>query len=146
MSHEGIRIINEAEARRDAQAETRLSAEAVTPSKVRVKKTEGTGMEIDWRDGHTSSWTFRWLRDACPCATCHEEREQNGRAPGVPKPKPQRLLQMYEAPPRPAEVSPVGKYALKFKWNDGHEAGIYSWDYLRRVCDCESCRSARATR
>jgi DUF971 family protein len=53
---------------------------------------------------------------------------------------------MYQEPPRPAEVSQVGNYALRFKWNDGHEAGIYSWDYLRRVCDCESCRKSRANR
>lgn len=144
MSHEGIRIVSESEARRDAQAEHKLSPEAVTPAKVKVKKTEGTGVEVEWRDGHTSSWSFRWLRDACPCATCHEEREKAGRAPGIAKPRPQSLLQMYEEPPRPLEVSPVGKYALKFKWNDGHEAGIYSWEYLRRVCDCEQCRNARA--
>lgn len=144
MSHEGIRIVSEPDARREAQAEQKLPVEAVSPAKVKVKKTEGTGVEIDWRDGHISSWSFRWLRDACPCATCHEEREKSGRAPGTPKPRAQSLLQMYEEPPRPLEVSPVGKYALKFKWNDGHEAGIYSWDYLRRVCDCDQCRSARA--
>jgi DUF971 family protein len=46
---------------------------------------------------------------------------------------------MYQEPPRPVEVTPIGKYALGFKWNDGHEAGIYSWDYLRRVCQCEVC-------
>ena len=39
---------------------------------------------------------------------------------------------------RPVDVTPVGKYALRFKWNDGHEAGLYSWDYLRNVCDVES--------
>ena len=146
MSHEGIRFVSAEEAQRGAEEGKKLSADAVTPAKVRVKKSEGTGIEIEWRDGHASSWSFRWLRDACPCATCHEEREQVGRAPGVAKPKPQGLLQMYQEPPRPLEVSQVGKYALRFKWNDGHEAGIYSWDYLRRVCDCESCRSARTSR
>ncbi len=140
MSHEGIRIVSAEEARRDALHENdRLPPDAVTPQKVRVKKSEGTGVEIDWRDGHQSSWNFRWLRDACPCATCHEERDKSGRAPGEAKPKAQTLLAMYEAPPRPVEVSPVGKYALKFKWNDGHEAGIYSWEYLRRVCQCPMC-------
>jgi DUF971 family protein len=139
MSHEGIRIVSGEEARRDEAHENRLPPDAVTPLKVRVKKTEGTGVEINWRDGHKSSWNFRWLRDACPCATCHEEREKTGREPGVPKPKAQTLLMMYEAPARPIEVEPVGRYALKFKWNDGHEAGIYSWDYLRRVCQCGEC-------
>ncbi len=141
MSHEGIRIMSASEAEREAKAEVQLPPDAVTPLKVRVHKTEGTGVEIDWRDGHKSSWSFTWLRDACPCATCIEERQHSGRAPGVPKAQPQTLLPMYKAAPRPVEVTPVGKYALRFKWNDGHEAGIYSWDYLRRVCQCEECRA-----
>jgi DUF971 family protein len=139
MSHEGIRIVSAEEARQDAGKDKKLPAEAVTPAKVLVHKTEGTGMEIEWKDGHRSSWNFAWLRNACPCATCHEERENNGRKPGEPKPKSQTLLPMYEAPVRPVEVTPAGKYALKFKWTDGHEAGIYSWEYLRRVCKCEAC-------
>jgi len=142
MSHEGIRIVSAARAARESEfIEEKLSTEAITPLKVRVKKTEGSGVEIDWRDGHKSTWNFLWLRHACPCATCHEEREKSGRLPGVPKPKPQTLLVMYEPPVRPLEVLPVGKYAIKFKWNDGHESGIYSWDYLRRVCRCDACMS-----
>ena len=152
MSHEGIRIVSAEQAAQEAARDAnrgyggdqpRLSIAAVTPLKVRVKKTEGTGVEIDWSDGHSSSWDFPWLRNACPCATCHEEREQSGRLPGEPKPKPQTLLPMYEPPVRPLEVLPVGKYALKFKWSDGHETGIYSWDYLRRVCRCDTCTSQR---
>lgn len=139
MSHEGIRFVNAEQAEREAALEQKLPAEAVTPAKVRIHKTEGTGVEIDWKDGHKSQWGFAWLRNACPCATCNEEREQSGRRPGEPKPKPTTLLPMYEAPARPVEVTPVGKYAVKFKWNDGHESGIYSWEYLRRVCQCEIC-------
>ncbi|HZY63480.1 MAG TPA: DUF971 domain-containing protein [Edaphobacter sp.] len=143
MSHEGIRIVNAEDAQREANEERHLPTDAVTPRKVRVMKTEGTGVEIDWKDGHRSAWDFVWLRNACPCATCHEEREKTGRKPGEPKPKPQALLQMYEAPARPVDVTPVGRYALKFKWNDGHEAGIYSWEYLRRVCQCAECAEKR---
>jgi len=139
MSHEGIRIVRSDQPQPE---ELPLPIEARTPAKVRVKKTEGTGVEIDWKDGHHSQWNFAWLRNACPCATCNDEREKSGRAPGEPKPKPQTLLMMYEAPPRPVEVTPVGNYALRFKWNDGHEAGIYSWEYLRRVCRCEACLAA----
>jgi DUF971 family protein len=141
MSHEGIRIVSAEQAAREAAVEQKLPADAVTPAKVRVHKSEGTGVEIEWKDGHRSEWSFVWLRNACPCATCHEEREQSGRKPGEAKPKPQTLLPMYEAPARPVEVTPVGKYALKFKWNDGHESGIYSWEYLRRVCQCEACKA-----
>jgi DUF971 family protein len=133
MSHEGIKLVSAEEAAKgEAQ---KLSGDAIRPAKVRVDQTGGTGMRIEWRDGHVSEWTFAWLRAACPCATCHEERDADGRAPGVAKAKAASLLPMYEAPPRPVEVTPVGKYALRFKWNDGHEAGLYSWDYLRNVCD-----------
>lgn len=139
MSHEGIRVVSAEDARREAEEERRLPEDAVTPKKVQVRKTEGTGVEIEWKDGHRSEWSFAWLRNACPCATCHEEREKTGRRPGEPKPEPQALLKMYQAPARPVDVTPVGRYALKFKWNDGHEAGIYSWEYLRRVCQCAAC-------
>ena len=142
MSHEGIRIVR---GERPLTEEARLPLDARTPLKIRVKKTEGTGVEVDWKDGHRSRWSFAWLRNACPCATCHEEREKDGRAPGVAKPKPQALLAMYEAPPRPLEATPVGNYALRFKWNDGHQSGIYSWEYLRRVCTCDLCLAARDT-
>jgi Gamma-butyrobetaine hydroxylase-like, N-terminal len=117
MSHEGIRFISEEEAARLAQETSHrdLSREATEPARVRVQKTTGTGMEIDWKDGHQSRWNFTWLRDACPCATCHEERGATGRKPGEPKPKPPTLLQMYKAPAR---------------------------DYLRRHCVCDVCRAA----
>ena len=141
MSHEGIRIERQDPAR---GAETpKLTGDAIRPAKVKVDKSGGTGVVIEWKDGHKSSWNFAWLRAACPCATCHEERGKSGRQPGVPKPKAQTLLMMYEAPARPVEVTPVGKYALKFKWSDGHEAGIYSWEYLRRVCRCDECVAGR---
>ena len=141
MSHEGIRIVSEEQARHESAGETKLLAAAITPAKVRVMKSEGTGVVIDWKDGHRSEWTFPWLRNACPCATCNEEREKTGRALGSPKPKAGGPLALYEPPPRPLEVTPVGKYALRFKWNDRHESGIYSWEYLRRVCRCDQCLS-----
>jgi DUF971 family protein len=33
----------------------------------------------------------------------------------------------------------VGNYAIRFHWQDGHSGGIYSWDYLRRHCQCKEC-------
>ncbi len=140
MSHEGIRFVNEAEARRARHSEEVLPREATEPARVQVHKTDGTGMEITWRDEHRSAWSFPWLRDACPCATCNEEREREHRAAGIPKPQPANLLPMYKAPARPDTVTPVGRYAISFHWNDGHSSGIYSWDYLRRHCQCDQCR------
>jgi DUF971 family protein len=144
MSHEGFRLVSEEQARRDEAAHAPLPREATEPIKVRVKKTEGTGMEIDWKDGHHSQWPFAWLRDACPCATCHDEREQEHRPVGVPRPQPAALLPMYKAPVRPDSAQQVGNYAVSFNWNDGHTSGIYSWDYLRRNCQCAACRADSA--
>lgn len=139
MSHEGIRLMSPEEQAREAEENRPLSRAAITPAKVRVLLTEGKGLEIDWQDGHKSAWSFAWLRDACPCATCVEERQQQGRKPGEPKPKAAELLPMYKPPAKPASVHPVGRYALQFNWLDGHSSGIYSWEYLRRNCSCAEC-------
>lgn len=142
MSHEGIRISSEEELARQAVEEHSLNREAITPKKVRVLITDGKGLEIDWADGHHSAWSFAWLRHACPCATCVDERTQQGRKPGQPKAKPQDLLPMYAPPAKPASAHAVGRYAIQFNWLDGHSAGIYSFDYLRRHCCCAQCRFA----
>ena len=133
MSHEGIRLVSREESERAARAERALPPDATTPAKVRIGLSDGTGVDIAWKDGHTSTWTFPYLRDACPCATCHEEREHSGRAPGEPKPTPLQMFPMYTPPARPLSAEPIGRYAVKFKWADGHESGIYSWEFLRRL-------------
>jgi DUF971 family protein len=141
MSHEGIRIIPEDVARKAAGQEKEFSRDAIDPQHVRVNQTEGTGVEIAWKDGHNSHWTFAWLRAACPCATCVEEREAEGRAPGELKPEAKTALPIFKPAARPNKVNAVGRYAISFDWNDGHTSGIYSWHYLRSVCNCEACRA-----
>ena len=142
MSHEGIRIVPEDVARKAAGPLQEFQRDAIDPRHVRVNRTEGTGVEIAWKDGHISQWTFPWLRAACPCATCVEEREAAGREPGQPKPEPKTALPMFKPAVRPNNVHAVGRYAISFDWNDGHTSGIYSWHYLRSVCNCEACRAS----
>ena len=140
MSHEGIRFVSrdqETQANRENRALPRIS---ITPEKVRVLLTEGKGLEIDWQDGHRSAWSFAWLREACPCATCVEQRSMEGRKPGQAKARSAELLPMYTPPPKPASAHAVGRYAIQFNWMDGHSGGIYSWEYLRRMCQCQECR------
>ncbi|HLJ87956.1 MAG TPA: DUF971 domain-containing protein [Candidatus Angelobacter sp.] len=110
------------------------------PKSIQVHLTTGKGVDIEWKDGHRTHYAFQWLRDACPCATCDDERKQSDRKPGEPVPQPASLLPLYKEPPRPNEVQSVGKYAICFQWNDGHGSGIYSWDYLREQCQCGECR------
>ena len=57
-----------------------------------------------------------------------------------PRNKPGELP-MYHAPARPVKAEAVGKYAIRFTWSDGHEHGIYSWDFLRDICPCAECRA-----
>ena len=140
MSHEGIRFVPQDQSAKESEARRPLARIAVTPLKVRVLLSEGKGLEIDWADDHKSAWSFAWLREACPCAICNDERIKDGRKPGQAKPKP--LLPMLAPPPRPTSAQAVGRYALQFNWLDGHTGGIYSWDYLRRVCQCTECRFA----
>lgn len=113
------------------------------PKSVKVNLTSGTGVDIEWRDGHISHYTFVYLRDACPCAMCAEEREKSGRKPGEPAKLAPGALPMFKPAAKPESAEGVGKYAIKFTWNDNHDLGLYSWKYLREVCPCVECKSAR---
>jgi len=35
-----------------------------------------------------------------------------------------------------------GRYAIRIDWNDGHNAGIYSYEHFRRICPCQECQGA----
>ena len=39
-------------------------------------------------------------------------------------------------------VEPVGNYAIRINWSDGHNSGIYSYEHFRRICQCAECKSA----
>jgi DUF971 family protein len=114
---------------------------AADPRSVKVHLSSGEGVNIEWKDGHLSHYAFPFLRDACPCALCDEERTESGREPGQPISAKPGELPMFKAAARALSAEGVGKYAIKFKWNDGHELGIYSWQWLRQICPCEECRT-----
>jgi DUF971 family protein len=126
--------------------DTGFMAAVADPKSVKVNLTTGTGVDIEWKDGHQSHYSFPFLRDACPCALCDEERSKSGRQPGeTSKPAP-GALPMFKPAAKADSADAVGKYAIKFHFNDGHELGIYSWQFLRDVCPCEECKAVRATR
>jgi DUF971 family protein len=114
---------------------------ATDPKSVKVNLTTGTGVDIEWSDGHASHYSFIYLRDACPCAMCDDAREKAGLRRGEAAKPPPEALPMFKAAAKPLSAEGVGKYAIKFSWNDGHDLGIYSWKLLRELCPCESCRA-----
>ncbi len=122
-------------------------AQATEPKSVQINLTAGTGVDIIWKDGHLSSYSFTYLRDACPCALCDEQRSKEGRQPGEPAKTHSQpgALPMFKPAVKPLQAEGVGKYAIRFTWNDGHQHGIYSWDFLREICPCPECRTRRAS-
>ena len=89
----------------------------------------GAEVAIKWADGSESFVTLETLRRACPCAGCKGEMDVMG-----------NLYKGPEIPLRPEsfilrQLVPVGTYAVQPTWGDGHNSGIYSFDYLKRVAE-----------
>ena len=117
------------------------------PAEVLVHVSSGAGVDIKWTDGHSSHYAFDYLRDACPCASCNDERrkreemaERISGSSGGPAP----VLPIFKPKPRARAAKAVGHYALQIDFTDGHSTGIYSFDYLRELCPCDVCRAERA--
>ena len=90
-----------------------------------------TELGIQWSDGHRSRYAVRNIRLNCHCANCVDEwtREKRIDEASIP------------ADIKPKKISSVGRYALNFVWSDGHDTGIYTFDQLRALCECDSCKS-----
>lgn len=108
------------------------------PEHIAVSKS--TGVKIDWKDGHHSDYPLEYLRDECPCAQC---TGAHGTPSRVEQKKQASPFQMFKPALRIADVETVGAYALRIRWNDGHNTGIYSFEHFRRICPCPECRAAR---
>lgn len=84
--------------------------------------------EIDWGDGHKAVYPHDILRGYCPCAGCQ------GHSGTITFQYPtESQLEL-------SEIEPVGNYALRLEWFDGHGTGLYTYPYLRALCHCEECR------
>lgn len=84
-------------------------------------------LTIHWADGSTSSYSIAYLRRMSPSADMRQLREEMERNP---------LAVLPGAPSGPLvalDAELVGNYALRIRFSDGHETGIYSWDYLRQI-------------
>lgn len=94
-------------------------------------------MTIHWDDEHVSVYTFSNLRAGCPCAECRGGHENMS---AIPDPYA-FIADLPDSPAtRLANLVPVGSYAVSPVWEDGHDAGIFGWEYLRALCPCPQCR------
>jgi len=105
---------------------------SVYPTKL-AKRGDGR-LLIEWSDGEQRSYSFSELRDNCPCASCREKRSQPPAATTL-------LPVLSAAEARPLEVQgmkPVGNYAYSIEFSDGHDTGIYTFEFLRELGRVES--------
>jgi DUF971 family protein len=75
-------------------------------------------LDIAFDDGRSFTMPVEYLRVFSPSA------EVRGHGPG------QEVLQVGKREVNVSAIEPVGVYAVKFVFSDGHDTGIYSWDYL----------------
>jgi DUF971 family protein len=97
--------------------------------------TKSRQLQLEWSDGHRSTYDWEKLRWACPCAVCSGEWGQPGALSFVKRLTPDQSAL--------TDLREVGNYALQPVWQDGHDTGIFAFDYLRKVCPCDDCRASR---
>jgi len=87
----------------------------------------GSELAIKWHDGAESFIALETLRRACPCAGCQGETDIMGNLYKNPEQK------LTAAAFQLVRLIRVGGYAIQPVWADGHNTGIYSFEYLYRV-------------
>jgi len=91
-----------------------------TPTEIILHQQSGA-LEIAFDDGTRYTLPFEFLRVFSPSA------EVRGHGPG------EEVLQVGKKNVKLENVEPVGSYALKLAFDDGHDSGLYSWEYLHEL-------------
>ncbi|MHC5005640.1 MAG: gamma-butyrobetaine hydroxylase-like domain-containing protein [Planctomycetota bacterium] len=86
------------------------------------------GLTVEWADGSRRFYSVAHLRRLSPSAEARSLREEMSRNPLAVLP-----ASADTGPLTIDDVELVGNYALRIKFSDGHQTGIYSWPYLRQI-------------
>ncbi len=86
-------------------------------------------LTIHWSDGRVSIYPIAYLRKLSPSAEAKELRKEMARNP------------LTVLPPRSGSDQPltaegiemIGRYAVRIRFSDGHDTGLYTWQYLRQI-------------
>jgi DUF971 family protein len=92
----------------------------VIPTEIRLKK-DSKLLIVTFEDGSEFQYTCEYLRVHSPSA------EVKGHGPG------QETLQTGKESVGITAIEPIGRYAVRLKFDDGHDTGLYTWDYLREL-------------
>lgn len=92
------------------------------PRKIQLNKPDRQ-LVVEWDDGVHSRFPWSFLRSHCPSADEEVERQKSAASP---------LHVLGRVPSSDVTaVRVVGSYAVNIAWADGHDSGIYTWEYLR---------------
>src|SRR5262247_2211427 len=91
--------------------------DAIFPTEIKLHQ-KSRVMEIAFADGRSFRLPYEYLRVYSPSA------EVRGHGPG------QEVLQAGKRNVEIRSLEPVGSYAVQPQFSDGHNTGIYSWEYL----------------
>lgn len=86
------------------------------------------GLDVEWADGRRCHYPLAWLRRMSPSADARELRREIESNPLTVLPSGGDA-----GPLRAEAIEPVGTYAIRLRFSDGHASGIYSWSYLREI-------------
>ena len=100
------------------------------PTEIRLRRASRL-LEITFADGKRHALSLEYLRAHSPSA------EVQGHGPG------QDVLQIAKENVQVLRVEPVGHYAVRLVFDDGHDTGLYTWQYLRELGDGFEERWAR---
>ena len=87
------------------------------PTEIKLHR-QSRVLELHFDDGSTFNLPCEYLRVHSPSA------EVRGHGPG------QEVLQVNKEDVNISRIEPVGEYAVRLHFDDGHNTGLFSWDYL----------------
>lgn len=92
----------------------------------KIERISETVLGIKWDNGEQTICFAKTLRQHCPCALCQEARKISD---------PLKVLKSDQQHIELVKWESVGNYALRLDWSDGHDTGIYTFEYLRQLCE-----------
>ena len=93
-----------------------------------IEQISDTVITIKWSDDHESIYFANHLRKNCPCAACENLRKSL---------QDKAFLNMDDI--KISNWEKLGRYAISFHFSDGHSTGIYVYEYLHSLCQCDIC-------
>lgn len=99
---------------------------AIHPVHLDLKRDEA--LTVRWSDGRISVYPVAYLRRLSPSAEAIQTREALAQNPLAVLP-----ASGGDGPLRAERLEPVGRYAVRLVFSDGHSTGLYTWDYLREI-------------